>query len=137
MSAFNIIGTRDQWAECWAVYAVHDAVTVAPLHVGCCRFRQIVSMPDCSVARDRPIVMRVIGMYMSRADALRERSTQAVALGIVNKRGRAVRCVETGEVFASAYRCAQSHNIDAAALSRHLRGLAGHKKIHGRSYIFV
>lgn len=36
-----------------------------------------------------------------------------------------VRCIDTGEVFASQNRAAQANGLDSSDLSRHLRGVGG------------
>lgn len=36
-----------------------------------------------------------------------------------------VRCIDTGEVFASQSRAAQANGLDSSDLSRHLRGIGG------------
>lgn len=49
--------------------------------------------------------------------------------------GNIIRCVETGEVFASQNRAAEAMEISASTLARHLKGLRDH--VGGNTFEYI
>lgn len=53
------------------------------------------------------------------------------------KLGKAVECVETGEIWQSAVACADANNLSYTQLINHLRQRIGHKTVKGKRYQYV
>lgn len=45
-----------------------------------------------------------------------------------------VRCLDTGEIFATAGAAARAHGISAPAMSNHLNGRSGYTTVHGKRF---
>lgn len=65
-----------------------------------------------------PIIRRLVDSWQDRRSATR----------------RPVRCIDTGEVFASMYAACQAHDLTYSALFSHVSGMKGHKTVKGRRY---
>lgn len=50
---------------------------------------------------------------------------------------RKVRCVESGELYQSAFRCAQKEGINYSQLHKHLNRMSGYRKVSGKTYEWV
>lgn len=138
------VGTLTDLRRAWVVYSIHDAATAAPLVVGIAPSRRPLFDAPTGVDSDRPVIFRIMETLPDRAAAVRRQGAHAAALGVAlvmataaGGKARSVRCVETGQVWATAAACADDQGIDPAALSRHLRGAAGHNSVRGRRYVRI
>lgn len=50
---------------------------------------------------------------------------------------RKVKCVQTGQIYQSAFRCAQSEGINYSQLHKHLNRMSGYRTVGGQSYEWV
>jgi len=133
----SMAGTIQQFRTSWAVYLVSD-YEKQPLMVGLCLMSELLKMPDCKIPADKYILLELLTYQPDRIAGMQQQAMYAtkynVARSMMEMNEASVTCITTNETFENASECAKAHNIDPTALSRHLRGLPGHKAIKKRTY---
>lgn len=150
MSAFSYFtGTGQELTDYWYTYQVQTEFEV--VFIGFGRLNEIVSLKSISnmpsFKNDEKYTVIIHQGYSNRIEAVNNsiRLIREIGHGMLplfNKeigfnKGKSIICNETGVVYASAYRACQALNIQPPRMSNHLRGLKGHKTIHGLTFKYV
>lgn len=146
----TLLTTYKELNENYVIYNLRDAQTAALIYVGTCKQSQVMTIPD---ARSNPLfastfkentkfILNVTHVLPDRASAMECYAAQIKFWGMpemirAHSLAKGVQCLNTGEIFASIKDAAQAHGLDQAALSRHLRGIAGHRTVKGKMYCRV
>lgn len=146
-SAIHILPT--DLNNAWCVYLLKDN-NDAIQFIGISKLDRIYTIAD---AKNNPgfkqyfpdnkyIFIQMIDIAPNKVKALQkhsERMRQLPNIPMMMKYARynktlPIYCIETGETFKSLDEVARAHGVGAGNLSKHLRGVAGHRSIKGRTY---
>ena len=139
------LATPEEMSSAWCMYTLLDKETAKTVYVGHCLLSEVFNMPDArltpSFDEGKPVILRVGIIALDKIDV------KTAAQEILNKdgtppwnraalctRNSAIKCIDTGEVFASVKEAVKAHGLTQSALSNHLNGKKGYKQVKGRTY---
>lgn len=137
----NLKLKNDEFSKRWVVYGLFDVSTNQPVFVGCLKLTSLFTLSDARAALilnpDTETIVMLLDTFDSRADAMVCQAKHLQRLGLTitpRSRAKAVRCVTTGETFASAQDAVNAHGLSYSALSNHLNRRAGYITVKGKTY---
>lgn len=86
--------------------------------------------------KDHTMFKKIGDKYMKHVETLQE-ALKRIDVNTDIKRGgtgKAVKCVQTGQVYDSQRQACIDLELSACALSNHLRGVTGHKTVKGYTF---
>lgn len=115
-------------------YLVRSSGTA--LYMGVGKLEDLVTLRDFKRSRlykpTESYQVDIIGDYSSEGFELS--ALQYLPLETVKPQSTQVQCVETGEVYRSAYECARALGLNQSALCNHLNGKVGFKTVRGLTF---
>jgi hypothetical protein len=146
--------TRAKIANLWVTY-LHELPDgnggYIPFYAGVCRLSEVFSSPDASMNSEwkkyfdehpnAEYRLRVMNYEESENAAIthilpirRMFNPHCNAIGVYDGRNARVECLETGIIYNSASEACRTLNLSQSALSNHLNGRVGYKKVRGMTF---
>lgn len=145
---YHPVGANRQFA-CY-LHTMNDQ----PLYVGACRLSELMDAPDarqnsewnrCVVAQSA-VTLTIVSEHPTLLEAETAALIHALTVKaycnlngqkVIEKRGNAVMCIDTGEEFATAAEAAKILKLSTSNLSNHLNGKAGFHTVKGKRFKWI
>jgi hypothetical protein len=146
MHTINMITTSQDLMKTWGVYTIYNETCDKLLYIGIEKMTQIFTISQArgnpffsQVIGNHPFVLLITDIMPNKIAAMNKYGEHIRRLGMPDmirnhSLHKGVQCINTGDTFRNITECAQAMGIDQGALSRHLRGVAGHNTIKGNMY---
>lgn len=132
------VGQLSEFRRAWCVYSLRDGATAEATYVGMCRLTKLFDAIGCGLAQDVPVIITLLNICPDKITAIQERAQQASVLGVgahmIGGKHSPVKCIDTGQVWPNASKCAKECDIDPTALSKHLNRKTGFKTVGNKRF---